>query len=144
MTNADIIKIHHLLQKISQECSPCCDYDSELFPCRNAHILARQALALLPCPTCKGTGEIMATFTDDLSGGRYGDKIPCPDCNETKMEKHKITKTTGQIIGEDVELSKLLSEIFLWIGRPYSVEQAVIKLRDRLQDKYNITFEIFT
>jgi len=150
MTNADIKKIRHLLQtalcpNVTNGCqdgimpSPF----GEMEQCQWCN-KRKQALALLPCPTCKGTGEIMATFTDDLSGGRYGDKIPCPDCNETKMEKHKITKTTGQIIGEDVELSKLLSEIFLWIGRPYSVEQAVIKLRDRLQDKYNITFEIFT
>lgn len=55
-----------------------------------------------------------------------------------------MPKTTGQIIGENEELSKLLTEIFLWIGRPYSVETAVKNLRDKLQDEHGITFEIYT
>lgn len=56
----------------------------------------------------------------------------------------KKPKTTAQIIDEDKKLTRMLSEIFLWIGHPYSVEAAVIQLRDELHKKHGITFEIYT
>jgi len=37
-------------------------------------------LTFLPCETCGGTGQVTMTFTDDLSGGKYGDDASCPDC----------------------------------------------------------------
>ena len=55
-----------------------------------------------------------------------------------------MKKTTAQIIDENENLTKLLSEIFLWIGRPYSVEEAVVKLRDKLQKEHGIEFEVYT
>ena len=39
--------------------------------------LADQALALLPCPTCNGTGKKMST---DFHGGTFGNYLPCSDC----------------------------------------------------------------
>lgn len=55
-----------------------------------------------------------------------------------------MSKTTAQIIADDPELSKNLSEIFLWVGRCHSVERAVRRLRDKLREKYDITFETYT
>ena len=34
------------------------------------------------CKTCGDTGEVTKTFIDDLSGGKYGDFAPCPDCQQ--------------------------------------------------------------
>lgn len=46
-------------------------------------------LALLPCETCGGTGEIIA----DGSWGMIHIKIPCPDCQK-KPTKRKSSSST--------------------------------------------------
>ena len=55
-----------------------------------------------------------------------------------------MAKTVAQIIDGDKVLTKLLSEMFLWIGRPQSVERIVKKLADKLRDEHGIEFEIYT
>lgn len=44
-----------------------------------------EALTLLPCPTCNGTGDSKASVVDDLSGGIVDTEIPCPDCQSESI-----------------------------------------------------------
>jgi hypothetical protein len=39
-----------------------------------------EALTILPCETCKGTGDSKTSVVDDLSGGIVDTDIPRPDC----------------------------------------------------------------
>jgi DnaJ-class molecular chaperone len=40
-----------------------------------------EALALLPCETCKGTNQIESQYFQELSPGDLPCSKPCPDCN---------------------------------------------------------------
>lgn len=71
MKTNDITKIRHLLKKASMRYFK----DEE-----GVDFLICQALALLPCETCGGTGDSKASVIDDLSGGIVDTDIPCPDC----------------------------------------------------------------
>ena len=55
-----------------------------------------------------------------------------------------MSKTVAQIIAGDEVLTKLLNDLFLWSGRPYSVDNSLTQLMDKLRDEYGITFEIYT
>lgn len=55
-----------------------------------------------------------------------------------------MKKTVAQIIAEDEDLTKLLREVFMWVGRPFCVARAVIKLRAKLRDEHRVEFEVYT
>ena len=105
MKNTDIVKIRQLLKKISLECTPCCNFPSDIFPCREAHLLAKQALALLPCETCEGLGQIVVP----RKGTPGVDWEPCPDCqskfqempkdDDRRAEGYKWCKIHGRYFG---------------------------------------------
>ena len=69
MKDADIVKIRQLLDQAIVRLS-ITDPESEC--------IVRQALALLPCPTCNDSGRI-PTF-DQASG--LADADFCPDCRK--------------------------------------------------------------
>ena len=78
MKPTDIAKIRHILKELKY-----CEENHLIFNFGNKVIsLAEinEALALLPCETCGGTGDSKASVIDDLSGGIVDTDIPCPDC----------------------------------------------------------------
>lgn len=79
------------------------------------------------CPTCGGTEETMKTFTDDLSGGKYGDKIPCPRCQPAEPDNvefiERIKEKWRDVPeGKDSRLWIALTDLIMALDR---LEEAV-------------------